>query len=94
MSFPSDQEPLVNELENYFDDLVEDGKLSEDNKSRLVRTGRSLFQAAVAAAVVSVSDAVLSSVQGGEVFDASAVGKAAAAAVVTAVVAYFHKRKA
>lgn len=94
MSFPSDQEPLVNELENYFDDLVEDGKLSEDNKSRLVRTGRSLFQVATAAVVVTVGDSVMNVVQGQEPLNLASVGKAAAVAAVTAVVAYFHKRKA
>lgn len=85
---------MASELENYFDDLVEDGKLSEDNKSRLVRTGRSLFQAATAAVVVTVGDSLMNVVQGQETLNVTSIGKAAAVAAVTAVVAYFHKRKA
>jgi len=75
-------------VEEYAKDLLDDGKLTEDNKSRLKRTGRTLFQVAVAAAVVVVGEEVL----GGNL-DAVEVGKLAVLAGVSAVVTYFHKRK-
>lgn len=75
-------------VEEYAKDLLDDGKLTEDNKSRLKRTGRTLFQVGVAAAVVVVGEEVL----GGNL-DAVEVGKLAVLAGVSAVVTYFHKRK-
>ena len=80
-------------VEQYAEDLLDDGRLTEDNRSRLVRTARTLGQTAVAAAVLVVGDAVLGVVNGDEPFDPAATGRLAVMAAVSAVVAYFHKRK-
>lgn len=75
-------------VEEYASDLLDDGRLTEDNKSRLVRAGRTLFQVAVSAAVVVVGEQVL----GGNL-DPVELGKLAVLTAVSAVVAYVHKRK-